>query len=71
MEITLNPNDLLSVDEAADRLHVKPLTVWRWIKKGKLVSVLLVGRRLIPISEIDRVLAEQSVTTGQDRPSDG
>ncbi len=57
-KITLEATDLKTVKEAADLLGVSEITVWRYVNKGKMLSTKIAGRRLIPISEITRVLAE-------------
>ena len=69
--ITLEAKDLLTVEEAAGRLACQPITVWRWVNKGKLVSTKIAGRRLIPLSEIERVLAEQAAESGVDSSDNG
>lgn len=47
-----------TVAQAAERLHVKPVTVYRWIENGTCKS-LRVGPKLlrIPESEIIRLLS--------------
>jgi excisionase family DNA binding protein len=44
-----------SVNEAAEIFGVKPLTIRRWIKNGKLKSVKIVGSVRISIEEIERL----------------
>ena len=34
---------MLKVSEVAERLRVKPLTVYRWIRDGKLVAIKIDG----------------------------
>ena len=49
---------LFTVPEAADSLRLTCAGVRRWILEGR-VATIHVGRRvLIPISEIDRILKE-------------
>ena len=48
----------LSVDEAARRLGVGRQTIYNWLAAGKLSSVKIVGRRLIPVSAIRALLGE-------------
>ena len=69
--ITLEASDLFTVEDTAGRLGRQPITVWRWIQKGALVSVKIAGRRLIPLSEIERVLAEQAAESGVDSSDNG
>ena len=49
---------LVSVDEAAYRLGVSPWTIRWWIQEGRIASNKLGARRLIPESEIERLIAE-------------
>jgi excisionase family DNA binding protein len=47
----------LSVPETAETLGTSEATVWRRIADGTLATVKLGGRRLVPISSIDDLLA--------------
>lgn len=46
----------LSVPEAASRLGLSTSTAWRAIRKGEIRSERVLGRVLVPVSEIDRIL---------------
>lgn len=35
---------LYTCKEVADRYHVKPFTVWSWIREGKLTAVTVANR---------------------------
>lgn len=48
---------LVSVKDAAEILAISPWTVRAWITQGKISSAKLGARRLIPESEINRLLA--------------
>jgi predicted DNA-binding transcriptional regulator AlpA len=51
---------LLDVNEVADFLHLRPVTVLLWHRKGKLPRGLLVGRKLMwPTWEISDWVNEQ------------
>jgi excisionase family DNA binding protein len=52
----LKKERLVSIGEAANRWGVSPLTVRYWIQHRKIVSHKLGGRRLIPISEVERLI---------------
>jgi excisionase family DNA binding protein len=54
-------NKLLSIEKAAQVLSVSPWTVRAWITQGKLGSAKLGTRRLVPESEIERLIIESSV----------
>jgi excisionase family DNA binding protein len=52
---------LLSVDKAAEVLSVSPWTVRAWIQQGKLGSAKLGSRRLVPQSEVEKLISGASV----------
>ena len=54
-EITVTTNDLISVQDAAEALKRPRITLYRWIAKGKLVSVKFGGIYYIPVSEVTRL----------------
>lgn len=49
---------LVSIKNAAEILAISPWTVRAWITAGKISSAKLGARRLIPESEINRLLSE-------------
>ena len=49
---------MLSVDQAAERLRLKPQTVRHWLCKGRIGCFRVGGRVSIPTSEIERILGE-------------
>lgn len=58
--IVLPPGAKLSysVGESAEALGLSPATVWDMIRKGELEAKRLRGRTLLPLTELERVLAE-------------
>lgn len=44
------------VQEAAEAMSVGKSTVWRWIHDGKVRTVKLGGRTLIPRPELERLV---------------
>lgn len=52
---------LLSIEAAADLLSASPWTVRRWIQDGKIRSNKLGTRRLVPLSEVQRLITESTV----------
>lgn len=52
---------LVSIKDAAEILAISPWTVRAWVTQGKISSAKLGARRLIPESEINRLLAEAIV----------
>jgi excisionase family DNA binding protein len=49
---------LLSVDEAAETLGLSSWTIRAWIGSGRIGSTKLGSRRLIPSSEVTRLITE-------------
>ncbi|HEX8283249.1 MAG TPA: helix-turn-helix domain-containing protein [Pyrinomonadaceae bacterium] len=52
---------LVSIKDAAEILAISPWTIRAWVTQGKISSAKLGARRLIPESEINRLLAEAIV----------
>jgi excisionase family DNA binding protein len=47
---------LLSIDQAAARLGLRPVTVRQWASARRIARVKLGRRVLIPVSEVERVI---------------
>ena len=56
---SVTTKDLLSIAQAAKELKVARLTVYRWIKASKLISVRFGGFLFIPKSEVDRLVGKR------------
>lgn len=52
------PATVLTVDEAADRLKVSRSLIYSQLRSGELRSIRLGRRRLIPATEVDRIIGE-------------
>lgn len=52
---------LAQIPEAAFRLGVSVWTLRAWIQDGKITSNKLGGKRLIPVSEIERLIESTRV----------
>ena len=59
MDITFKSTDILSISEAAKELGVTRVTLYRWIGKGKVQSLLFGGYRAIPLTEVVRLKGER------------
>jgi len=63
--ITVNQSEqterLVGIPETAVTLGVSEWTVRWWIQQGKITSNKLFGRRLVPESEIKRLITESRV----------
>lgn len=61
LSVTQKEERLAQIPEAARRLGVSVWTLRAWIQDGKIASNKLGGRRLIPVSEIERLILESHV----------
>jgi hypothetical protein len=46
---------LHSVNDSSQRLNVSPSSIWRLIRRGELRTVKILGRTLVPESELQRI----------------
>lgn len=55
IKLTLTSDDLLTIPDAACLLHIHRVTLYRWIRKGKIGHVTIATVIFIPKSEIGRL----------------
>jgi len=60
VKIVIDMPDLYDTNEAARMIGIGYVTVYRWIKAGKLIPVRVDKRTLIPKSEIERLKRERN-----------
>lgn len=60
MESAIENNDFVNQSRAAELLGVSRVTIWQWLKAGKLQAVTVGGFRMITRSEIERLKRELS-----------
>jgi len=60
VKIIIDMPDLYDANEAARMIGIGYVTVYRWIKAGKLIPVRVDKRTLIPKSEIERLKKERN-----------
>mgnify|MGYP002624601269 CR=1 FL=1 len=53
---------MLTCDEVAERMRVKRITVYDWIRKGKLDFVQVGKRKLIPEEALQKLIYENTRT---------
>lgn len=58
---------MLTCDEVAERLRVKRITVYDWIRKGKIEYVQMGKRKLIPETALDKLIYENTRTVDSGR----
>ena len=54
-KITIASNDFMTIPELAKKLKRPKMTLYRWVKSGKLISVEFGGIKFIPVTEIKRL----------------
>lgn len=57
----MNDRLLNSIERTADRLDISVWTIRAWIAQGKIESIKLGSRRLIPEEAIQKLLKEAAV----------
>lgn len=54
----LELRDFMNQTTAAEMLGVSRMTIWKWLKNGKIQAVIVAGLRMIPRAEVERVKRE-------------
>lgn len=57
MNATVAPSRAVTIAEAAGLLRVHRTTIWRMQRDGQIVVIRIRGKRVVPIAEIERLLA--------------
>lgn len=63
-EVTLKSTDLINITAAALELRVCRMTIYRWVKEGKILAVKFGKSTFIPKSEIERLKQKTSERKG-------
>jgi len=53
-------HDFVNQKRAAEILGITRMTIWQWIKDGKIQAVIVGGLRMIPQSEVERLTREMN-----------
>lgn len=59
-KVLVDTGEVHSAQEAADLLKISYATIYRWIKANKIFPLRIVGRTLIPKSEVERLQKERA-----------
>jgi len=62
--MNIQSRKLLSISEVAIRMSVSRITCYRWTRTGILPSLKVGGRRLIPESVLDQMIASATTLGG-------
>ncbi len=55
--------ELLTVEEVAQRLHVSKATVWRWLRNKEIAGYRIAGAWRISISDLQKFIETQRKNT--------
>jgi excisionase family DNA binding protein len=61
-KVLVDTGEVYGTQEAADLLGMGYATIYRWIKAKKIIPLRIVGRTLIPKSEVERLKKERATT---------
>ena len=64
-ENVIELHDFVNQTRAAEVLGVSRMTIWQWIKDGKMQAVIVAGLRMIPQSEVERLKREMNEQTAK------
>ena len=56
----LELHDFVNQKRAAETLGISRMTIWQWMKDGKIQAVIVGGLRMIPQSEVERLKQEKN-----------
>lgn len=59
-KIVVDTGEIYSAADAAQEIGIGYATLYRWIKKEKIIVVRLVGRTLVPKTEVERIKRERA-----------
>lgn len=59
--IVVNNDELLTIEEVADRLKVSKMTVYRYIKSGKLMAYKLEQELRVKVVDLDSFLNKRKL----------
>ena len=57
----VGPDDLITLQEAADRLKVHYMTAYRWVRRGDLAAFKAGGRLRVRVADVDRFVHQRRV----------
>ena len=53
-------NSLINLSEASRQLEISYVTLWRWIKKGKVTPVRILGLPYLSLGQIESLKKEKT-----------
>lgn len=59
-KLMVDTEELYPPEQAAELIGIGIATLWRWVKRGKLIPLRLSGRTFIPKSEVERLKEEKA-----------
>jgi len=62
---TTADTNLVNLSEASRRLGINYVTLWRWIKKGKVTPVRLLGLPFLTLDQVESLKMEKNEQAAQ------
>lgn len=53
--ITIDSKDFITIPEMAKKMKRPKMTLYRWVKSGKLIAVEFGGIKFVPVTELKRL----------------
>ena len=63
--VTTAETNLVNLSEASRRLGINYVTLWRWIKKGKVTPVRLLGLPFLTLNQVESLKKEMNRETAE------
>ncbi|MBA7471040.1 hypothetical protein ES707_06332 [subsurface metagenome] len=57
---TTADSNLVNLSEASRRLEISYVTLWRWIKKGKVAPVRILGLPYLTLDQVESLKKEKN-----------
>jgi len=65
---TTADSNLINLSEASRQLGVNYVTLWRWIKRGKVTPVRILGLPYLTIDQVESLKKEKNVRAARANP---
>lgn len=66
---TTADSNLVNLKEASRRLGISYMTLWRWIKKGKVTPVRLLGLPFLTLDQVESLNNEKNNKAAGGKPA--
>jgi len=67
-KITITDESLVNLSEASRQLGISYMTLWRWIKRGKVTPIRIVGLPFLTLDQVEFLKNEKNKQATGDEP---